>query len=402
MSTLDGKQNTIVAVVSLFVVTSFFLVPLRCYARLKVVRRLALEDWFMVLALVLFTIEAGVLYKLVALGLGRHQAGLPEADIEQAYLHWLIGESLYAATQLFAKVSICLLLLRFMVSLWQRVFLCLILFLMIGAGLLGLFWVIYQCNPVDAFWHLSERDQCRANIFTIVAYVHGGVSIATDWALALIPFLVLRKTQLSLKVRIGTGLILSLGAFASITSIVRIVYIRELNTSGDLLYSASNCLIWSVTEEGATIAAGCIACYRPLFIKVKRVAENHEDDGTRGRSGRPRQPFDTQLEMDPGLTIGTIRGTRTNFSEDLPIQLPSEKHSSDDLHLTQRSDSSVPFHMDTLVKEKGLNIMVGNVKQEPRGEDETDRTSSDWESFDMTQLKRHYTTDSDSTDAASL
>lgn len=166
--------------------------------------------------------------------------------------------------------------------------------------------------------------------------------------------------------------------------------------------SASNCLIWSVTEEGATIAAGCIACYRPLFVKVKRAAENHEDDGTRGRSGRPRQPFDTQLEMDPGLTIGSIRGTRnrTNFSEDLPIQIPSEKHSSTDLHLTNRSDSSVPFHMETLIKAKGLNITVGHAKQDLKGEDETDRTSSDSESFDMTQLKRHYTTDSESSDDA--
>lgn len=106
--------------------------------------------------------------------------------------------------------------------------------------------------------------------------------------------------------------------------------------------------------------------------------------------------------MDPGLTIGSIRGTRnrTNFSEDLPIQIPSEKHSSTDLHLTNRSDSSVPFHMETLIKAKGLNITVGHAKQDLKGEDETDRTSSDSESFDMTQLKRHYTTDSESSDDA--
>lgn len=89
---------------------------------------------------------------------------------------------------------------------------------MVSAGLVGLFWVIYQCNPVDAFWHLSERSHCRTNIFTVIAYVHGSVSIATDWALALIPYLVLRKTQLSRKVRIATGLIMSLGALYVIAS----------------------------------------------------------------------------------------------------------------------------------------------------------------------------------------
>jgi len=206
---------------------------------------------------------------------------------------------------------------------------------------------------------------------------------------------------------------------ASITSIARTVYIRELNTKSDLLCelasrarchftlltsitdSASNCLLWSVTEEGTTIFAGCIACYRPLFVKVNRISIRHDDDGTRGRSGRPRQPFDTQLEWDAGLTIGTF-GNRTNFSEDLPIQIPSEKHSSTDLHITNRSDSSVPFHIDTLVKEKGLCITMGNTKLASSHEEEIDRTSSDGESFDLTQLKRHHTTESESSDDASL
>jgi len=126
--------------------------------------------------------------------------------------HWLIAESLYAATQLFAKVSICLLLLRFTVNVWQKVLLLVALFLLVGVGLLGLFWVIYQCSPIDAFWHLSERDHCRIGDFTMITYIHAGIGIATDCALAGIPFFVLRKTQLSLKVRIAIGLILSLGA----------------------------------------------------------------------------------------------------------------------------------------------------------------------------------------------
>jgi len=159
--------------------------------------------------------------------------------------------------------------------------------------------------------------------------------------------------------------------------------------------NASNCLLWSVTEEGTTIAAGCIACYRPLFVKVNRIATREEDDGTRGRSGRPRQPFDTELEWDAGLTIGTINN-RTNFSEDLPIQIPSEKHSSTDLHLTNRSDSSVPFHVESLVKEKGLCITMGTRKLAEL--DDIEKSSSDGESFDMAQLKRHYTTESESSD----
>lgn len=54
-----------------------------------------------------FTVEGGILFKLVSLGLGRHQEGLPEADVEQAYLASQFMSSQGQFLMRFAALAYC-------------------------------------------------------------------------------------------------------------------------------------------------------------------------------------------------------------------------------------------------------------------------------------------------------
>jgi len=116
---------------------------------------------------------------------------------------------------------------------------------------------------------------------------------------------------------------------------------------------------------------------------------NPSDDDIRGRSGRPAQPFDTEIRWDPGLTIGHIATTRTNYSVDLPIQYPSSQGSSVDLHLTQRSDSTV-----LQTNDKPLET-VRSLETQDEDLEEIKESLDDEESFDLAELKRHNTTESE-------
>jgi len=98
---MHKKQATLVGAVTLFLAAAWILVPLRCYARLKVVRRLGFDDWMMVVALVrwtpglitqrsltdripqaLFTVDCAFGLKLTQLGMGLHV----EQPVELAYI----------------------------------------------------------------------------------------------------------------------------------------------------------------------------------------------------------------------------------------------------------------------------------------------------------------------------
>jgi len=130
-------------------------------------------------------------------------------DLDHQYL--LLGEIFYAGTLLFAKASICLLLLRFMVQRIQKAVIFITLFVMVAISAIGFFAIIFQCKPVNALWTSVPGGVCHTAIFTTVAYAYSAVNVATDWILAIMPFFVLWRTNLQLKTRIGTGIILSLG-----------------------------------------------------------------------------------------------------------------------------------------------------------------------------------------------
>lgn len=70
MLTLGAAEYTAACVI--FLVLTCIIVPLRCYARLRSISRLAAEDWIMVTAwITLMLIFAGSFYEL-SIGLGQH------------------------------------------------------------------------------------------------------------------------------------------------------------------------------------------------------------------------------------------------------------------------------------------------------------------------------------------
>lgn len=150
-----------------------------------------------------------------------------EAHRANANQLWLFGAISYAATMLAAKVSICFMLLRLTANRVQKIILYIILFLMSAVAIVGLFWVLFQCRPVSAFWKKTENGVCHTQAFIAVTYLHAGVGLVSDWALAVMPFFILWITKLNTKTKIGTAFALSLGA---LYVTVRLVWSTTANT----------------------------------------------------------------------------------------------------------------------------------------------------------------------------
>ena len=115
------------------------------------------------------------------------------------------------------------------------------------------------------------------------------------------------------------------------------------------------------------------------------------DEESRGRSGRPAQPFDTPVYWDPGLTIAGDT-QHTNFSLELPIQIPSDRSSVNNIHLTNRSDSaSAP--VDDRIEKILLDGKAIVVQQEKKVDADEKVDDDDLDS--LPDLKHERTNDSD-------
>ena len=83
-----------------------------------------------------------------------------------------------------------------------------------------------ECKPFQANWKIYEYGKC-VSTDTIVAIASFSTitTISTDWLCALFPAWMLWRTQIPLRKKLAAGVVLGLGALASICTLLRIPYI---------------------------------------------------------------------------------------------------------------------------------------------------------------------------------
>jgi hypothetical protein len=131
------------------------------------------------------------------------------------FLHiqfYFICQSFYCPTTIPIKFSICVALLRicgtrfiFKYSLW------IIMFITALAGLGSMIGIVVSCSPTSAFWE-PETGTCNPTVNAAAAYFISACSILTDFALAILPGLMLWNVQLKRTIKVSVGIILTLAA----------------------------------------------------------------------------------------------------------------------------------------------------------------------------------------------
>ncbi|KAK6865659.1 hypothetical protein PG995_002187 [Apiospora arundinis] len=265
-----GTRLFIVQTVSLVLAT--LACALRVYVRVFMVRKLLVEDWMM-LAAVLFYIPTSiiVLHSIALGGTGLHTTQLTQQGILVALRAWYLGEVLYVPTATLIRMSIAFFLLRIAVKPWHVWITRINIVVILIINIVYFFLMVIQCTPPSFFWegparipgaHGSCIDKAVVPISTIV---HSVLSAISDWTLALLPIAMLWKVQINLRTKISVAVLLSTGLVAGIALILRASYVKEIAISADFLHDTVDVATWSVLEPALGIIAGCIATLRPLF-----------------------------------------------------------------------------------------------------------------------------------------
>lgn len=125
---------------------------------------------------------------------------------------YFICQSLYCPSTIPIKFSICVALLRicgtryvFKYSLWA------IMAITAVAGIGSMIGIVASCSPPSAFWDPTSGT-CNASINTVAAYFISACSILTDFALAILPGLLLWNVQMKRTIKVSVGIILALAA----------------------------------------------------------------------------------------------------------------------------------------------------------------------------------------------
>ncbi|RAL16496.1 putative MFS monosaccharide transporter [Aspergillus homomorphus CBS 101889] len=302
---MEDQRPTVLTVSIVFFIVATVFVALRFVSRIFIVRKIALHDYFMLLAWVLDFGFSFSLFYATHQGLGLHDVNIrPEQrpGLNRADYAFTV---LYNPTLMAIKTSI----LVFYLTLTQgeKIFrwaTYVTLFVVNAAGLALTFVNVFQCRPVSAAvaYPLPDGAQC---IDILTLYLSSSpVNIITDLAILCLPNPILTRMRLPRKQKIIIVITFSFGFFVAVVDVIRIAYIQDAATSrqialkeihlqgtpgDDLSWYAAFSFMWSVIEVNVSIMCACVPSLKPLVARLlpKLIRDTDESYQTSSPGIRP-------------------------------------------------------------------------------------------------------------------
>lgn len=274
-------------------------VAARFYTRAVIMRALAAEDWFVLIAW-LHSIGYTVFMVIQAKsGLGRHIWTLqPEDLVTWGMVSWA-ALLFYQLSLACSKISILLLYLRVLTYKWLRRAAWALFAVIVIYSTLFVISTVTLCVPLEALWNPAVKGNCRRD--PVYMWLAIGFHIATDFLVFALPLPVVILMTVALSHRIMLLLIFALGFLACVISVLRAILIRPLLRSADISWEFVTISHWTSVEVNTAIVCACLLATKPLidllWNKLRRV---------------PRLPVgETSLGSGP-LTIGSesVRGSK--------------------------------------------------------------------------------------------
>ncbi|KAF2492235.1 hypothetical protein BU16DRAFT_107908 [Lophium mytilinum] len=283
----DSVGHTVIALCIAFGAITTVVIFLRLFTRFYIIKTIGPDDVLITIASILSWAFIAATIMAVNHGLGSHIELVmlrgTQNMISYAQIVWL-SSIFYNACLGFIKTSVLALYMRLGDRSLRRM-------AIVMTGVVGcqatanVLTCIFQCNPVSAAWDvtITEKKCVNINAFYLA---NAALNIATDLLTYTLPVKLVLRLQVSRNQRIALGVMLCLGLFACISSIVRITFIPEMLVSPDATFVISGAMYWSVIETNIGIAAASIPSFKALAKRYAPVllgsSHNNQKYGSTG------------------------------------------------------------------------------------------------------------------------
>ncbi|KAI2778613.1 hypothetical protein F4815DRAFT_234381 [Daldinia loculata] len=304
----DSNGGALVATAVAMLTFTWLSVSLRSFVRAKLTNGFQWDDWLMLAAQANFTVSCALILMGVRDGLGRHDESLDQHNEIEALKYQALATATYVLNMWLIKLSIGIFLLRLASQNRYRYTLYASIIIVSIWSIVLFFWNIFQCNPIAAQWDYTilQKDpnaRCvSADEIVNAAYALSVMSILSDWLYALLPIPMLWSVKMTTQAKMTVIVVLGLGVFASIATLVRLKFLADLTDMADILHAGTDAMVWTLIEPGVAIVASSLVTIRPLL----RLWKIRGFGGTSGQS-RPTNPFSNSHPM-----------SRTNRSNKMP------------------------------------------------------------------------------------
>lgn len=318
---------------------AIIVVILRVLTRFKGNHGLRIDDHFMILSLVCGVINMALISIAVSWGFGRHLDSLEPTRSIQALKYDYIEQPFHVMSSCFGRISFALFLVEIIqINITRRRFLYSLMALQFAVNGSTAIIIMVQCRPVQALWnHKVEGDCWNPRVQEYYSFFQGSVNVITDFILAVFPATFIWQLNMKRRRKIGLILVMGLGIFSMVATIIKVVQIKSLAARSDYTYATARLIIWTSIEQYVIMIAASIPIIVPAFrwigeklsgyryVVASWIALNKKTETAEyGRTSQPgqrssRKNPDTQSEeyMLPTYTPGSGKELKAVTSRDI-------------------------------------------------------------------------------------
>ncbi|PQE31840.1 cation-transporting atpase 4 protein [Rutstroemia sp. NJR-2017a WRK4] len=292
------------------------------------------DDIVMLAGLLLFTVTSGLCIVCSWYGSGQLSAALSASDRMKGIKLFFIAEFFYASSAVTIKCSVAITLLRIAGS--RRHYVWTIWGIMATTGISAIIFMIVIaniCHPITTLWGETTHGSCNAKLNSDVSLFFSVVEIFTDWALAILPAILLWNIQMKARMKVSVACILGLAAFASCATIVRLRYLSLYSDPAEFMFATGSIGLWSIIETGMGIFAGSLGTLRPLLALPFFNWSSYGNSNNGSTANKLTMPKRSSIKMDTFQQLGD--------SSDKDADAESQKHILKETQVTVTSNERV-------------------------------------------------------------
>ncbi|BDD59064.1 hypothetical protein MAP00_004302 [Monascus purpureus] len=264
--------TTVRAVVSVVGLLSILVCCSRLYLRKFVLRSFGLDDYLVIVALILVIGFAVLSIIITFYGIGQHQDTVAPEDFPtmQKIVYASLCTYLFVATAV--KLSLTVFIMRIFPQRYvQHIGMGIIAFLAVFT-ISGEFALIFQCTPIQAAYDKSmEHYKCfsQDTLFGINMY-QGVLMFLVDVVIIILPMPSIWQLQMPTRKRILIVSMFCPGGLACIAALIRLPTLVYQKDPSDYTYKAAKSLIWMNVEFNIGLIIGSIPTLYRLIQQASR------------------------------------------------------------------------------------------------------------------------------------
>ncbi|KAK4085145.1 uncharacterized protein Triagg1_135 [Trichoderma aggressivum f. europaeum] len=136
-------------------------------------------------------------------------------------------------------------------------------------GVTFMLLAVFQCHPISFFWtgwDGQHSGKCLNS--NAIGWANAAISIALDLWMIAIPMWQIRNLNLHWKKKVGVAVMLLVGTFVTVVSIVRLQFLVNLGSSANPTYDQVDVSIWSTIEINTGIVCTCLPSLRLFLVRL--------------------------------------------------------------------------------------------------------------------------------------